>query len=69
MRRLRQGILDVEQLEHPPEDPLWREAAPVPDLWQALHCQLQPLLPQDDTQEGGYSSNSKYVTLAEAALH
>ena len=50
---LQERILNQLLIEHPQTYPHRREASQVWDLRKKLHCQLQPLLPQDDPYQGG----------------
>ena len=49
---LQERILNQLLIEHPQTYPHRREASQVWDLRKKLHCQLQPLLPQDDPYQG-----------------
>lgn len=60
MLSVRQGIQHQLLVEHTPADPFGREAAPVPNLWEAIHCQLESVLSSDDTHQGEFP-NSRVI--------
>ena len=57
LRHLRQGLQHLVIPQHTQTDTQRGEAAPVSTVRQEVHGFIQPLLPQDDAQQGLESSS------------